>query len=225
MTDPIQTGDHPGSRVPGSPAPSSPPLAQSEPPLPAVEPVEPRRVRAGRRRSPGDGAASGTQPGRPSRRPLGDRPRRRGPRDRRDRRDRRPRQRPPDAVDRRRLHAGGHGPVHGIPARPAGRPARRRWRRSCPPFPGFDDQAPIDTKLDEMFDRILAAATRERADLHGRHRPVVRRHRRHGQRCAQIRRMPAVGMRVFGASDAVVVLTVKDRDWPPPGSKAPATPR
>ena len=71
-------------------------------------------------------------------------------------------------------------------------------------FPGFDDQAPIDTKLDETFDRILARSDRERADLDGRHRPVVRRPVIAMGSGAPDPADADGGMRVLGASDAIV---------------------
>jgi hypothetical protein len=78
-------------------------------------------------------------------------------------------------------------------------------------FPGFDDQAPIDTKLDETFDRILAAATENELTWTADIDPWF------GGVLAMGSGPPDPagadgGMQVFGASDAVIALTVKDRD-------------
>jgi hypothetical protein len=208
MTDPIQPGTTPAPQ-PGSPAAATPPMAPSEPPLPAVEPVEPG-TSAPAEAVARDGAASGTQPGRPSR-------------------------------VRWAIALVGVALVIGIAAAivalAAGRPApsiavgympedavqymeyrfdlpgdqRQKVASFLSAFPGFDDQAPIDTKLDESFDRILAAATENEltwtADIDPWFGGIVAM-----GSGAPDPEDASGGIRVFGASDSVVVLTVKDRD-------------
>jgi hypothetical protein len=208
MTDPIQPGTTPAS-APGSPEPTNPPPSQPEPALPAVEPVEPG-ASAPAHAVARDGAAGGVQPGRPSR-------------------------------VRWAIALIGVGLVIGVTAAivalAAGRPTPSialgympedavqymEYRLDLPgdqrqevaaflsAFPGFDDQAPIDTKLDESFDRILAAATDNEltwtADIDPWFGGVIAM----GSGAPDPSDVDG-GMQVFGASDAVIALTVKDRD-------------
>ena len=51
-------------------------------------------------------------------------------------------------------------------------------------FPGFADQAALDTKLDEVLDQLVKDATERRTVLHHRHQAVVRRRARLQRRAA-----------------------------------------
>ena len=98
------------------------------------------------------------------------------------------------------------------PPRPARRPARRPPARSSRKFPGFADQAALETKLDEVLDQLVKDATERRADLHDGHQAVVRRRARVQRRAAAARAVASERRTrtVVGSFRALALLSIKD---------------
>ena len=76
--------------------------------------------------------------------------------------------------------------------------------------PGVQRQSNVQTKLYEVFDRIVRAASQGRPELHRGHRPVVRRPDRDGLPHYRARRLVDVDRR-HGGRHAAFVVTVKDQ--------------
>ena len=87
-------------------------------------------------------------------------------------------------------------------------------------FPGFADQAALDSKLDEMLDQLVKDATERRTDLHRRHQAVVRRRARLQRRPVAACRVtwPTAGRRSSGHPGRWPSCRSRTRRWPRHGS-------
>ena len=91
------------------------------------------------------------------------------------------------------LRPDGQRRLRRAPPRPARRPAPE-GRRVPSKFPGFADQAALETKLDEVLDRLVSEGDRRQADVHERHQAVVRRPARVRGRTDPGRRRPTASL-------------------------------
>ena len=77
-------------------------------------------------------------------------------------------------------------------------------------FPGFADQAALESKIDETLDRLLGEASRRIPDLHHGHQALVRRRGRL-QRRADLGRCPSGEPAAASAPRALLLISVKDQ--------------